>query len=165
MHFLFNLVNDEDLSVLSVTETWLTESCSSSFVNIPGFRFHRGDVVGEVRKHGAGLYVYHALRHIKVDVSISNVVVVHLLDYDIYVMSIYRPPSYSTEANHVLMAFLRSFSVGKELVILGDFNLPSLKWSAATVFDSYVSPNDRLFHDCFVDCGLVQWVEFGAFFP
>ena len=165
MHFLFNLVIDEDLSVLSVTETWLTESCSSSFVEIPEFHFHRGDVVGEVRKHGAGLYVHHTLRHIKVEVSISNVVVVHLIDYDVYVMSVYRPPSYATEANHVLVAFLRTFSVGRELVILGDFNLPSLKWSEATVFDSYISPNDRLFYDCFVDCGLVQWVDFATFFP
>ena len=71
--------------MLSVIEIWLTESCINSFLEIPGFCFHQSDVVGEVRKHGAGFYVYHILRPMKVDVSISNIVAVHLIDYNIQV--------------------------------------------------------------------------------
>ena len=153
------------LHVVSVTETWLTESCSSSFVDIPGFQFYRGDVVGEVRKHGAGLYVSDMLVHVKVEVSLPNIVIVHLINVEIYVISIYRPPSYSFEENNSLILFLRYFSLGKELIVLGDFNLPTLSWPLESVPNSYVSPNDRNFFDCFIESGLVQWVEFGTFFP
>ena len=58
------------------------------------------------------------------------------------------------------------FSLGKELLIMGDFNLPSLQWGNGEVSCSgYMTPTDRLFRDCFTGCGLTQFVEEGTFFP
>lgn len=165
VHYLSNLMNDEGLYIVAVTETWLTASCSSSFVQIPEFSLHRGDVAGQVRKHGAGLYILNTLRHVQVDIDLPNVATVHLTDYDLFVVSVYRPPSSTHEENTMLANFIREFSASREVLILGDFNLPSLKWSESSVWDSYVSPTDRFFYDCFSDCGLTQWVNFGTFFP
>ena len=154
--------------MVAVTETWLTASCSSSFVQIPGFSLYRGDVAGLVRKHGAAIYVSNTHRHVQVDVDIPNVVAVHLTDFDLFVISVYRPPSSSHEENTLLTDFVREFSASREVLILGDFNLPSLKWSETTqasVWDSYVTPTDRFFFECFSECGLSQWVDFGTFFP
>ena len=65
LHYVHNLIADYSLHVVSVTETWLTNSCDASFVNIPQFVFYRGDVLGEVRKHGAGLYVSSKIKSLK----------------------------------------------------------------------------------------------------
>jgi len=165
LNYVFNLIQDESLDVVAVTETWLTTQCSDSFVAVPGYSLYRGDVRGDVRKHGAGLYITDELKHVGVKVDIPNVAAAVLIDYDLHVLSIYRPPSYSQGENQALLEFLQQFMMGKEVIVLGDFNLPSLRWSDNSVLDSYVSPTDRLFHDCFTECGLVQWVNFGTFFP
>ena len=165
VQFLFNLIKDEGLHVVSVTETWLTEACKSSFVQIPEFSLHRGDVLGPVRKHGAAIYVCNSLRHVQVEVEIPNVAVVHLTDLDIFVLSVYRAPSSSQLENTALVDFIVSFSANKEILLLGDFNLPSLKWSEPNILDHYIVPNDRFFYNCFVECGFSQWVTFGTFFP
>ena len=57
LHYVFNLITSNNLDIVSITETWLTAACDTSFVDIPGFVFLRGDVFGDTRKHGAGLYV------------------------------------------------------------------------------------------------------------
>ena len=144
----------------------MTAACSSSFASIPGYEFFRGDALGDVRKHGTALYVKCTLRSVQVNVSLPNVVAVHLVDLGLYVVSIYRPPSMSNEENETLVEFLGSFTVGKETVILGDFNLPTVAWSHGGYSgQEYVRPVDRMFCDCFVECGLKQWVDFGTFFP
>ena len=128
VQYVFDLVHEEELQIVSVTETWLTDACNSSFVQIPQFSFYRGDVIGSVRKHGTALYVSNSFRHVQIEVHIPNVVVVHLTDLEVVVVSIYRPPSYTLEENTALVNFIREFSTDKELLFLGDFNLPSLKW-------------------------------------
>ena len=50
------------------------------------------------------------------------------------------------------------FSVGREVVVLGDFNLPSLKWLDGGDGGA-MSCTDRLFLDCFTVCGFQQWVH------
>ena len=151
---------------MSVTETWLTRECSTAFVDIPNFNFFRGDTAGNVRKHGAGLYVSKSLAALLLDVPLPNIVVVYIPELDIHVVSVYRPPSYGPDENESLARFLVEFSLGKELLIMGDFNLPSLQWGNGEVSCSgYMTPTDRLFRDCFTGCGLTQFVEEGTFFP
>ena len=165
MNYVRNLLLDEGLHILALAETWLTNCCSNSFVDIPGFSLCRGDVSGSIRKHGAAVYVSDTIKYIQVEVPIPNVAVIQLIDYDIYVMSIYRPPSYLPRENTALIELISEFVTNRETILLGDFNLPSLNWTLDSVHGEYINPNDRLFHDCFVDCGLVQWVKFPTFFP
>ena len=113
LHYVANLCTVNNLDVLSVTETWLTDACSSSFVTIPGFSFYRGDVWGEVRKHGSGLYVSEKINHAQIEVDIPNVVVVNMLDLGVHVMSIHRPPSYSNDENLKLLQVLKSYDRGR----------------------------------------------------
>ena len=167
LHFINNLIGEENLHLMSITETWLTENCCSSFFNLPGFSFYRGDVFGVVRKHGAGIYVKDSIKHAQVEVQMQNLVIIYLVELELYVVSVYRPPSYSPAENHSLIEFLMDFSVGKELLVLGDFNLPSLPWPLVetSTQGSYVTPTDREFLECFLECGWTQWVGFGTFFP
>ena len=126
LHYVFNLICDFNIDILSVTETWLTHDCDTSFLNIPGYEFYRGDTAGSVKKHGAGLYVSKSLVVLPVVVQIPNVVAIFLPELELYVVSIYRPPSYGQRENEALADFLVGFSLGKELLVMGDFNLPTL---------------------------------------
>ena len=163
--FMKNLILAESIDVVAVTETWLTESCNSSFVMIDGYSIFRGDVHGNIRKHGAALYVRKSLRPVEVEVNLPNLAVVYLSFFDLYIVAIYRPPSYSLLENQSLIGFISEFVRNREVLFLGDFNLPTLDWISESVFNSYIRPLDKLFFDCFVDSGLSQWVRFGTFFP
>ena len=49
------------------------------------------------------------------------------------------------------------------MVVLGDFNLPSLAWPLEDALDAYVRPVDLLFLDCFLSVGLTRWVTESTF--
>ena len=53
----------------------------------------------------------------------------------------------------------------KEVILQGDFNLPTLNWSSVNVFDFYVSPLDSTFYDAFCNAGLTQVVREATNFP
>ena len=109
VNFVSNLLEMQKFLILGVSETWLVGEMSSSFVEIPGYRFYRRDVEGRVRKHGVGLYLKRELDAVLVEVNVPNVLVVHLIEWDLYVVVIYRPPSYDEEANRVLRQFIANF--------------------------------------------------------
>ena len=49
-----------------------------------------------------------------------------------------------------LSLFLVDFCVGKDVIVVGDFNLPSLRWNATgEMSDGYVKPIDRSFYEVF----------------
>lgn len=68
------------------------------------------------------LYISTGLKYNEICVDIPNVVVIYLLQLNLHVLSIYRPPSYSEHENLTLLNFLYDFCTGKELLILGDLN-------------------------------------------
>ena len=102
-------------------------------------------MVGNIRKHEAGLYVSCAIKNVEVLVNLPNVAVVHLIDFPVFVVSVYRPPSSSSAENATLQDFLKTFSIGRELIVLGEFNLPAIDWPVGSGLESYTSPLDRDF--------------------
>ena len=67
---------------------------ASSFVAVDGFHVLWRDGSQSVRKHGCCLYVAKSLSFVQVDVGFINVAGV-LSDLDVYVLAVYRLPSYS----------------------------------------------------------------------
>ena len=159
INFVEEILITYKFSVLCICETWLVESCPSSFVDVWGFELFRGDVVGTIRKHGTAIYVRKNLKPVPFDVNIPNLAVVFLPAPALYIVSIYRPPSYDEVQNLQLREFLLEFCLDKEVIVLGDFNLPSLKWSSSNPIGGYVSPVDASFFDIFSLLGLHQLVD------
>ena len=153
------------IRMLSVTETWLVEGVFSSFVDIPGYKFFRSDSPSGIRKHGVGVYVCELIVAVPVAVEVPNVLVLRLVDFGIYVVSVFRPPSNSVEENERLLSFIFDFSLGKTVLLLGDFNLPTLKWYQTGLPDGYIAPLDQKFSDVFSISGLRQWVHEPTFLP
>ena len=75
-------------------------------------------------------------------------------------MIVYHPPSYTAVQNDVLINYLMLFCANKEVIVVGDFNLPSLKWNRDISRPTSV---DLKFFDCFTVLGLTQWVNQSTF--
>ena len=89
-----------------------------------------------------------------------NTLAIFLPDFDIYVIVVYRSPSNSQVENIEILTFLQSFCYGKDVVLMGDFNLPSIGWCDLVPVATSLS---QLFLDMFVSLGLTQWVTFPTF--
>ena len=160
LNHVSDFMSDNRVDIMGIAETWLLSSIPDSFVSLDNFNLVRCDVEGLVPKHGVCIYVTKRVDFVRVDVGCPNCVVVHLFDFDVYVCVVYRPPSYSLEENEVLICFLEQFCISREVVILGDFNLPSLRWSAAggAAVSCGLPALERSFLDCFLRVGFSQWV-------
>ena len=163
MYCLVDLVGACALDIVAVSETWLTASVPSSFVLLEGFDVVRGDTDSLVRKHGVCLFVRRGLHFVEHSLDCPNVAAIHLLDVDIWVLAVYRPPSYDEACNSRLIQLILTFCADREVVVLGDFNLPSLAWPLENALDVYVRPVDMSFLDCFLSVGLTQWVSESTF--
>ena len=109
---------------------------------------------GEIRKHGSGIYIREGIVSVQLDLELPNVTAVHLPDLELFVVGVYRPPSYVNTENQLLINFLGGFCVGKNVMVLGDFNLPSLKWQRQIPCAEYVPPLEMAFYDAFLIAGL-----------
>ena len=110
----------EELKVVAVSETWLVPEVLSSFVDLPDFQIVRGDTDSDSRKHGVALYVSNEVKYLTMEVDLPNVAAVCLSEYNVYVVAVYRPPSYDVVQNNALVSFLADFCYGREIILLGD---------------------------------------------
>ena len=130
----------------------------SSFIQIPKYNLIRNDVAGKVAKHGVCAYVKDNILTDSVTTPLPNVLTFHVPLYDVHIILVYRPPSNSIIDNENLLSFIEQFSVGKEIVCLGDFNLPNLSWNSDIPTDQ-CTPLERSFFELFNNLGMLQWVK------
>ena len=126
-------------------------------MHIPGFTIIRNDTTGSVHKHGVCAFVHNSLMIDDVTSPLPNVLSFHLSAYNVYILVIYRPPSNSVNDNDQVCSFIDDFCTGKEVIILGDFNLPNLRWADDDP-SSTAGPMERKLFYLFTSLGLIQWV-------
>lgn len=143
-HFLFS----NNAHVLGVTETWLISTIPDAAVSISNYNLFRNDVSGSVHKHGVCIYVHNSYRCLNMNIKIPNVCSVFLPDYKIFIVVVYRPPSYSLQDNNTIIDFLTDFCTNREVIVMGDFNLPTISWSLGGVNNVTANTDtfSRLFH-------------------
>ena len=110
---LTNFVIEFNLDILCISETWLLDSVPSSFVNMQGFSIVRTDTLGPTAKHGVCVYIKSGLSFQSVDTPIHNLHCVKLIEFDIYIIVVYRPPSNTPEDNALLAAYITEFCLDK----------------------------------------------------
>ena len=158
MSSITNFLVHKKVDVLGISETHLLPSMSSSFIQIPGYSVIRCDTDTGIHKHGVCAYIKCGLKHEEVHCPCNNALAFRLVDFDLYVVVVYRPPSNSDIENQSLLAAIRSLCTGHEAVIVGDFNLPTLSWNALSDPVLPSTPRDLAFLNCFNVLGLLQWV-------
>ena len=156
-----NLVSDlcdaREIDLFCMCETWLNSAVSDSVVSIPGYNIFRSDSPSGSRKHGVGIYVKDSVKVGRVVKDFGNTLSLYLSAFDVWIVIVYRPPSYTYEENVQLLSFLELFCQGKELILLGDFNLPNIDWTGESpVTRSHL---EGRFVEFFVLAGLTQWVH------
>ena len=72
-------------------------------------------------------------------------------------MMVYRPLSNSSGDNNHLSQFIWNFSVDREVILIGDFNLPSINWGNVHPFHGHFELTTQAFFDL-VSSDLSQWV-------
>ena len=152
-----SLVNPSQVDILLITETHLIPLISNATIAIPGYEILRNDS-GSSAKHGVCAYVKDNIRYDNVNMSQTNCLSFRLTKLNMYVFVVYRPPSNSIDQNQVLIDFLLNSCADKEVVILGDFNLPSISWLNQKPCGT-PSVTDRKFLDMFDTLGLTQWIS------
>ena len=111
------------------------------------------------------MYIREGLNYQFICPNVNNVIIVYLPRYKVYILTVYRPPSYDDAYDDVLIDFLLSFCVNKEVVLMGDFNLRSLKWHERDMLTLHITSTDAKFYDAFVSTGLSQVVKVSTFYP
>ena len=161
LNILSDFLLQEGIKLLCITESHLVSSISSSFVDIPHFNLIRHDVPGSVQKHGVCVFVHDSVSVDCVDQPLSNVLTFRLVSFNVHLVVVYRPPSNSQVGNSLLVSFISKYCLDKEVVLLGDFNLPCLTWSKPSTVQ--VPPLETSFIDAFSSLGLTQWVSESTF--
>ena len=72
---------------------------------------------------------------------------------------VYRPPSYSLNENITLINFLKDFCLGKEVILLGDFDLPGIDWNIPNALFLDYEPLTTLFTDKFGSNDIILWSQ------
>ena len=123
----------------------------------------RTDTNSNTHKHGVCSFVASRITFVSVGCSCPNVHVIYIEAVKCYFVVVYRPPSNNSRQNRELLDFLLSLCIGKEIVILGDFNLPRIDWKNDSSMYQYFDPLSNYFLSCFNSLGLVQWVKLPTF--
>jgi Reverse transcriptase (RNA-dependent DNA polymerase)/Endonuclease-reverse transcriptase len=143
-------IKEEDLDIVGVTETWLTEEILTSECSIEGYTLIRKDRKDLVKLRGGGVATYVKNNIPSIEREDLNE---QLFPETVWVELVfkgektllgvfYRPPDYLVVNNEAMYTLINK--VGKEnVVIMGDFNFPELKWA---------SGSDTIHEHSFVTC-------------
>lgn len=158
LSYINDTLLSNSLDIFAVTETWLTPNIGDSFLSLSNYKIVRSDSPSGIPKHGVCFYVSNSINYVQVDCCCPNTCIIHLTTYNMYVIVTYRPPSYTYEENLGLIDFLLEFCYGKEILLMGDFNLPTIEWTNGPIIGEHITPRDMKFLECFSSLGLKQWV-------
>ena len=159
LSLLANFISQSRIDIVGVTETHLTSVIATSFVSIQNYCLLRCDTEGTTSKHGVCVYIHKDVKTDQVSVLYKNALAFRIIHSNTYVGIVYRPPSYTAGENHELLIALQTWMTGKEIVLMGDFNLPGIAWQedgAGHGINSTVM--ERSYLDMFDGLGLQQWV-------
>ena len=135
---------EEKANLVAVTETWFSHG---NEMNIPGYD---GYYSSRSNRKGGGVAIYInrclscSTQLIKSDSEHGFdmvIIKIHLCDKVLLVCVIYRPPNISYSETTIMCDTIRSTISSKELIIMGDLNLPGIDWKSNNLLD--VCPKHR----------------------
>ena len=129
----------EDVQIICITETWLCCEILDAEVQIPNFTVFREDRADNSRYGGSAIYVHNSLQAERLDwfLGLESLAVRIKLDViELDVACIYRSTALVTiKDNSKLMCALENMPINneRELLLVGDVNLPHVNWDEGTV--------------------------------
>lgn len=162
MSSFHDIVSTNQFDVIALTETWLDSSVSNHELLPSGYKISRRD---RERKRGGGvvLAVKDSIKTEPFKFTSSSLelvgIVIKSLSNSFLVCVSYRPPNAGPEFLQEFSRFLKCADVSryKDIIILGDFNYPSIHWLDGSGFSDITT--DRGFTDILQEAGLFQLVN------
>ena len=160
MQELEQIVEENQVDIVAITESWLSESTPLGLVSLRGFKLIQKS---RDQRIGGGVILYinddfDILEH--EDLSSEDNIWCSLKtgNESLLVGLVYRAPSSSPENNSKINDSIRKASrkSGKSLLILGDFNFPQIDWERRTS----AGTEPTRFLDTVDECYLIQHVNF-----
>ena len=154
--------SDSCYDFIALTETWL-DDCTQFGAEYDGFRCDRGPR-NSLKKNGGGVLI-SVRRHLKprqiVNVEWNKLeqvwVSVQLADRKLFICVVYFPPD-RTRDKQLIDIHVKSVATitarakpCDEIIVIGDFNLPSLFWVPTNNGYFYPDPDRSTFHTCALD--------------
>lgn len=157
------LFEEKNADIIALSETWLTmdDHIPQSINN--SFEVHRVDRGTLAQGGGTALLVRKELPHIRLDLGVCThniqMCAINLLSRHnkVTVVSVYRSPGANQDEDNQLIDVLDELTkCAHKLMILGDFNLPGIKWDTESC--SQNTPEER-FLDWIHSRGLFQHIS------
>ena len=79
------LLKDNDMDILGIGESWLTESVTDSFVELSGYKIERKDDPSNISKHGVAIYIRNSIKYEVIKCNCKNVLIIKLIDQMLYI--------------------------------------------------------------------------------
>ena len=139
--YLVEQLDDEDsyIPIIAIIETWLKNYITNAQINIPNYQIFRSDRKDRIRG-GSLLLIHDNLPASKVEIFDDDnceAVICNIDSTNTILASVYRPPNTKDESFKSMINFLQAH-INKEselnhknIIVLGDFNLPCLSWTDA----------------------------------
>lgn len=144
---------DDDVSFISICESWLKPHITNAQINIPNYQIIRQDRIIRDRG-GVLLYVHNSLPTSDIatfDDDTCAAVICYVKSINTIIASIYRPPKASVDSFNRLLSFLQT-NISKisnekhcDLIINGDFNFPNLTWQPSDMARRHDESENLLF--------------------
>ena len=128
--------------IIAITETWLKEHITNAQIQIPNYQIVRCDRKKTRERGGALMYIHDTIPFTDEEIfdnEYCEAVVCTIKPSDTIVATLYRPPGTSVELFSETLEFLQKYidkatkNKHKEIIIMGDFNLPCISWKDVTV--------------------------------
>lgn len=147
-----SFIYTENYDVIAITETWLQNFTYSNEILPTGYTIIRKD---RDSKGGGVLLACKDSMNIKQLHSPSTLEAVTVeIDSSFVLCLIYRPPNSDDQNNSLLLSYLNSLVNTKNIIIIGDLNLPEVDWNTY----SGHSPFSEEFMDLAFNLNLTQLV-------
>lgn len=141
LDYLSTILNNSDkyFPFVFLTETWCKSYMTDAQLHIPNYSVYRAD--RKLRHRGGSLIYIHDSILVSTSLNFDNqyveVVIAHMEDIRCSVICLYRPPncpvSKFNEALLFIQEHIRDQDHGWNIIIAGDFNLPIIDWSSASL--------------------------------
>ena len=128
---LLNLLEKKDIHLLFLTETWITNKHSPSEYYLEGYQ---KPILHFKSIGGSAIYIKNGINFLEVNMPDKTedsvwISIKTLNNRNRLYGTVYRSPNSSIENNKKLLANLRwARDRYKEILVVGDFNLPSISW-------------------------------------
>jgi exonuclease III len=140
LDYINEFCQEEDVSIIALTETWLREEVSNEEISIPGYSVHRSDRISATNPRfphgGVALYARNdcVIKNTKTfSNGLCDALAVTLTKPDLQISIHYRPPKTEEGKFREALKFLEEFLAPEKhmpVILLGDFNFPkdTVQW-------------------------------------